>query len=344
MQLGRYFPDDDDKPVLDVLVEIRRYEPAPSLEDPTQASNLRRLSEQELLAKMKATMRGLAKLLEESSFEANEPPTETDNTPRTISAFQCLGFLDNEESCQMDFLFKLPRGVSPASVPGLKSLARYIETFEEPRKMSPLEQRLALARGLCQTALNLHECGWIHKSIRSRNIILVPHDRSNLTTIEGPSSDEYHKFVLYLKGFEFSRPDDDISLLKANHEPEINLYRHPERQNAPTEKFNKEHDIYAVGVVLLEIGLWKTVTSTFKARIDRFWKGKRTMEPETVKDELLKLARMCLPMEMGTKYSQAVQKCLSGDFGIGDDDKQRTKLALAFRHQVLDLIEAGSQL
>ena len=344
LQLGRYFPDDDDKPVLDVLVEIRRYEPAPSLEDPKQASKLQRLGEQERLAKVKATMRGLAKLLEESSFEANEPPAEVDNTPRTISAFQCLGFLDNEENCQMDFLFKLPRGVSSAAVPGLKSLARYIETFAPPRKMSPMEQRFALARDLCQTALNLHECGWIHKSIRSRNIILVPHDRSDLATIEGPSSDEYHKFVLYLKGFEFSRPDDDTSLLKANYEPEINLYRHPERQNAPTEKFNKEHDIYAVGVVLLEIGLWKTVTSIYKTRIDGYWEDPRTMEPEMVKDELLKLARKYLPMEMGTKYSQAVQKCLSGGFGIGNDDKQRTKLALAFRHQVLDLIEAGSQL
>ena len=344
LQLGRYFPDDDDKPASDVLVETRRYEVAPSLEDPKQADSLRLLGEQGRLANMRATMLGLAKLLEESSFEVDEPPAEIDSTPRTISAFQCLGILENEENCQMDFLFKLPRGVSPASVRDLKSLARYIESFESPWRMSPLEQRFALARDLCQTVLNLHECGWIHKSIRSRNIILVPHDRSNVTGTGGPPSDGHHKFVLYLKGFEFSRPESNSSSLKANYDPEVNLYRHPERQNAPTEKFNKEHDIYAVGVVLLEIGLWKTVTHTFKAWIDQVWKGKSTMEPKKVKDELLKLARKYLAMEMGTKYSQAVQKCLSGDFGIADDDKQRTKLALAFRHQVLDLLEAGSQL
>ena len=68
------------------------------------------------------------------------------------------------------------------------------------------------------------------------------------------------------------------------------------------------------------------------------------MEPEDVRKELLKLARQYLPMEMGTKYCQAVQTCLSGDFGILHDDKQRTNLALEFRHQVLDLVDAGSQL
>ena len=33
-----------------------------------------------------------------------------------------------------------------------------------------------------------------------------------------------------------------------------NVYRHPHRQQSPTEVFNKIHDIYALGVVLLEIG------------------------------------------------------------------------------------------
>lgn len=340
LKLGHYFPDED-KPASDVFVEFRRYERAPRLEGSDEANKPQVLEQQKYLAKVKATMRGLAKLLQESSFEVDEPHSEINTTPRTINAFRCLGFLDDEDSCRMAFLFRLPRGVSPASVRGLKSLALYIETFDLPLKMSPLEQRFALARGLCQTVLNLHECGWIHKDIRSRNIILVPQD---LITVDGPSSNEDYKFVLYLKGFEFSRPEQGKSSLKANFDPNIILYRHPERQGAPTHYFDKEHDIYAVGVVLLEIGLWRTVTSTFKSRIDRVLQGNLNMEPENIRDELLKLARKYLPMEMGTKYCQAVQKCLSGDFGILNDDKQRTNLALAFRHQVLDHIDAGSQL
>ena len=340
LQLGRYFPDEEEL-ASDVYVEFRRYERAPRLEGSDEANKPQILEQHQYLAKVKATMRGLAKLLQESSFEIDEPHGEINITPRTINAFRCLGFLDDEDSCRMAFLFKLPRGLSPASVPGLKSLARYIETFEPPLKPSPLEQRFALARDLCQTILNLHECGWVHKDIRSRNIILVPQD---LITTENPSSNEDRKFVLYLKGFEFSRPEQGRSSLKANFDPNIILYRHPERQGAPTKYFDKEHDIYAVGVVLLEIGLWRTVTSVFKKRIDRVLQGKPKMEPEDVRKELLKLARKHLPTEMGTKYCQAVQTCLSGDFGILHDDKQRTNLALEFRHQVLDLVDAGSQL
>ena len=341
LQLGRYYPDED-KPATDVLVEFRRYERAPRLEASGASANKQQiLEQQQYLAKVKATMRGLAKLLQESSFEVDEVHGEINVTPRTINAFRCLGFLDDEDSCRMAFLFKLPRGVSTASVPGLKSLARYIETIGPPRKMSPLEQRFSLARDLCQTVLNLHECGWIHKDIRSRNIILVPQD---LITVDNPSSNEDRKFVLYLKGFEFSRPEQGRSSQKANFDPNIILYRHPERQGAPTKYFDKEHDIYAVGVVLLEIGLWRTVTSLFKERIDRVLQGKLNMERENVRKDLLKLAREYLPMEMGTKYCQAVQTCLSGDFGILHDDKQRTNLALEFRHQVLDLVDAGSQL
>ncbi len=340
LQLGRYFPDEEEV-ASNVYVEFRRYEQAPRLEGSDEANKPQVLEQQQYLAKVKATMRGLAKLLQESSFEVDEPHGEINITPRTINAFRCLGFLDDEDSCRMAFLFKLPRGVSPASVPGLKSLARYIETFEPPLKLSPLEQRFALARDLCQTILNLHECGWLHKDIRSRNIILVP---QGLITAENPSSNEDRKFVLYLKGFEFSRPEQGRSSLKANFDPNVILYRHPERQGAPTKYFDKEHDIYAVGVVLLEIGLWRTVTSLFKKRIDRVLQGKANMEPEDVRKELLKLAREYLPIEMGTKYCQAVQTCLSGDFGILHDDKQRTNLALEFRHQVLDLVDAGSQL
>ena len=340
LQLGYYYPNDNE-PTSDVLVEYRGYDRAPRLEASNEANKGQVLQQQGYLAKVKATMRGLARLLQESSSEVNLSSTEIGTTPRSISAFQCLGFLDDEERNRMAFLFKLPRGVSPKSVPGLKSLAGYIETFKPPLKMSPLEQRFTLARDLCQTVRNIHECGWIHKDIRSRNIILVPQEQ---TSTNSTSSDEGHKFALYLKGFEFSRPEQGRSSLKANFDSKINVYRHPKRQGAPVERFDQEHDIYAVGVVLLEIGLWKTVTSIFERHIQRALRGESVIEPEDIKDELLKLARKYLPMEMGTKYCQAVQKCLSGDFGILRDDEQRTNLALAFRHQVLDLIDAGSQI
>ena len=96
--------------------------------------------------------------------------------------------------------------------------------------------------------------------------------------------------------------------------------------------------------MLLEIGLWKTVTNVFESRIARARLGESFLNPIEIRVKLLGLAPEDLPMEMGTRYAQAVPKYLSGEFGILEDDKKQTNLALAFRHQVLDLLVAGSEL
>lgn len=207
--------------------------------------------------------------------------------------------------------------------------------------MSPLEQRFALAYSFCQTVLNLHDCGWVHKSIRSRNVILVPAitDKTEDTPIG-----DCLVFRHYLKGFEFSRPDHWRSSGISQFDPNTNLYRRPNRQDVPTKLSTKEHDLYAVGVVLLDICLWKTVTNVFESRIAKARLHESFLNPIEIRVKLLGLARKHLPIEMGTRYAQAVQKRLSGEFGIFEDDKKQTNLALAFRHQFLDLLVAGSEL
>jgi hypothetical protein len=55
-------------------------------------------------------------------------------------------------------------------------------------------------------------------------------------------------------GFEFSRPEFDFSSGRPDKDPARNVYRHPARQGKPDKPFAKIHDIYALGVVLLEIG------------------------------------------------------------------------------------------
>jgi hypothetical protein len=58
----------------------------------------------------------------------------------------------------------------------------------------------------------------------------------------------------WVMGFEFSRPEFDFSFGRPDKDPARNVYRHPERQGKPNKPFAKIHDIYALGVVLLEIG------------------------------------------------------------------------------------------
>jgi hypothetical protein len=72
-----------------------------------------------------------------------------------------------------------------------------------------------------------------------------------------------------LTGWGLARPADGDTLQLANYEIIPNLYRHPKRQGQPTISFRNEHDVYALGVVLIEIGLWQTVDQIFVTEIQK---------------------------------------------------------------------------
>lgn len=119
-------------------------------------------------------------------------------------------------------------------------------------------------------------------------------------------------------------------------EPEPNLYRHPERQGKPTRQFQRRHDIYALGVVLLEIGLWATMSRVMQSKIREAETTGRLPRAKKVTADLVALAQQGLPREMGHGYSQAVVTCLTADFAGGD-----TVLAMEFQ-KVVDVLKQGT--
>lgn len=102
------------------------------------------------------------------------------------------------------------------------------------------------------------------------------------------------------------------------------------------EMFKKIHDIYALGVVLLEIGLWEPAVKLEKNMFSR------ASNPHAVQAQLIKHAQRRLESRVGRKYKEVVLKCLTGDFGIEDDTKEDLKLQQAFRYQVVDVIEMAA--
>ncbi|KAK0703956.1 hypothetical protein B0T26DRAFT_757452 [Lasiosphaeria miniovina] len=97
---------------------------------------------------------------------------------------------------------------------------------------------------------------YLHKSFRSDNILTFCKDSTDLGS---------HKFVI--TGFDLSRPDvtDEFSE-RPQSELGNDLYRHPEDiRNAEAEGlYRKEYDIYGLGVVLIEVALWKPVLSLLR--------------------------------------------------------------------------------
>lgn len=78
-------------------------------------------------------------------------------------------------------------------------------------------------------------------------------------------------------------------------------------------RYENKHDIYSLGVVLLEIGLWKGL-SDFNDR-----KNKHEVYS---REELLRIAKSTLPFAMGRTYWGVVNRCLGG----GKEDEEIPKV------------------
>tara|TARA_R110002003_G_scaffold290_4_gene18562 strand:- start:11031 stop:11540 length:510 start_codon:yes stop_codon:yes gene_type:complete len=120
----------------------------------------------------------------------------------------------------------------------------------------------------------------------------------------------------YLTNFEYSRSTTGNTNWTYDDNAEKNLYRHPDRQRPPSISFNNLHDLWALGVVLLEIGLWETAAS-----IQHDGVLKRALsipvDPPALKDIYLDRVTQDLAHSMGPAYAQAVKTCLLGNFGCG---------------------------
>ena len=155
-----------------------------------------------------------------------------------------------------------------------------------------LEDRYKIAYALGLSIAILHTADWLHKSIRSHNVLFATY--GDRIAWQRP----------YLVGFEFSRPDKpDESSEKPEQSARFNLYRHPLSRGSPTEAFRKTFDIYSFGVLLLEIGMWRSAW--------KWWKdGLGATDFQKV---MIDLATGKLAHFMGVEYRDATLKCLNGD-------------------------------
>jgi hypothetical protein len=234
-------------------------------------------------------------------------------------------------SPRLAFIFDLPTGLVPKPI----TLLEAIEDKDGNEIRPTLGERFKMARSLAETLFQFHSVGWLHKSIRSENILLF---RDQLThTIIYPHP--------YLVGFEFSRDVTDSSTVERDRLLERNIYRHPDRQgppeDAPGNRFNILHDIYALGVVLLEVGLWRPVMGYEEWRDCRGADERKSMLEEHAEERL--------PHYMGRRYTNAVSACLKGEIadeigGEPSNDVEREKVLLAFWEKVVGETESGIHL
>jgi hypothetical protein len=193
---------------------------------------------------------------------------------------------------------------------------------DHPLPKPSLGERFRISAELAATVSGIHGFGWVHKGISSRSIIMS----------SGKNGDGR---IPHLIGWCYARQQNGETL-KVNpvEDRASDLYRHPKRQGHPSDRFTIRHDIYSLGVVLLEVALWETA--------DELCKG--VDHPIKIRETLLQRTRDTVPWLMGERYAEAVRRCLEGDFDIPGDHNREALLGLAFRDLVVDVIAAGRAL
>ena len=200
----------------------------------------------------------------------------------------------------------------------------------------PLNDWFDLARQLARSVFFIHTAKFVHKNIRPETILCFQGGRSSLGKP-------------FLVGFEKFRLDQGATHQFGDDAWERNLYRHPQRQGLhPEESYVMQHDIYSLGVVLLEIGLrtsfvdfrndqkYSPSESCATSLLEPSVQGSTGDEIETtpcntfgIKENLIQLAESELPSTMGFKFTQVVISCLTcldndneyfGDIELQDKD------------------------
>lgn len=285
----------------------------------------------------------------------------------------CFGFLKDPRSGRYAYLFEPPSFAPPGSMNSATSqgntnpafsMKSLDQLFSLPMLRPSLNQRLKIATDLTETVLQLHTAGWLHKCIRPDNVLFFASSAKAWDSInEVPS--------VYLSGYEYARADNP---LESTEDPSMlrhaRLYRHPLSLGQGRASFTKRFDLYSLGCVLLEIGLWAPLQTILllwlrhesgnvqdrRARICvesalepqddaeyHFMFGeKQRLFDETGRGSIFAE----LEFNMGAAYTQAVMWCLEVGpdvtHGVDDEDFDDSldiqENTLAIFHQLLEVV------
>ncbi|KAH8647084.1 prion-inhibition and propagation-domain-containing protein [Tricladium varicosporioides] len=164
---------------------------------------------------------------------------------KSFRSLPCMGYYPMESNGRHGVVYGTPDNSVDWTFKSLRDL------ILEQRLVS-LRRRLAISRAIAETILQLHTAGWMHKSLRSSNIIfLAP---------RGSGSQEFLKSEPYLVSYDYARPDMAEAAKAFTQMPETtsdeDLYRHPQARGANRETYQKRFDMYALACVLVELVSW----------------------------------------------------------------------------------------
>jgi hypothetical protein len=224
----------------------------------------------------------------------------------------CLGYFEDPKQPRFGLVFELPSFVYSGPSDSHKTLEELrpvtllsvLQTGSRSLHNSnsatpPLEDRFRLAFTLARTFSKVHAESFVHKDVNSSNILVFRKNRplrssSNSRALQyALRSPVICSFDLFSE-YDIEPPHTTMS--------SPNIYRHPEDPKFTGEKtkeYGPQFDLYGLGLVLLEVGLWLPLSDLWKARYSLVEFKQRVEE-----NYIRRLASKC-----GTAYMQVVRDC-----------------------------------
>jgi hypothetical protein len=223
----------------------------------------------------------------------------------SFRVLDCVGYFEDNLDTRFGLTFRLPSDYDGQTGPVPLSLFQAIAAY--PNDIPYLGERFRLAYLLAESVHALLAGKWLHKNISSHNILLL--QKRSPTMSNGSQGRELSLENPYFAGFASARPDiasEDSS--RSAVKDYIKLYCHPDIQGPGgglVAGYRSLYDIYSLGTVLIEIGLWRSLAR---------WAPSNLTSNMDFKQILLDNVVPCLGASMGENYMNAVQKCLEGSF------------------------------
>jgi Prion-inhibition and propagation len=259
----------------------------------------------------------------------------------------CRGLIKDETNSRIGMIFSFPTPRHPSSTLTYGTLQDFIRQRSTPA----VGRRFHIAKDLSMAVCYLQSVHWLHKLIRSDNVIYF-NEKDVSDPVNGMGaqpqdmaheSKDFPSFSLV--AFDLSRPDhpsestESISVSTSGYKSRrrnMVLYSHPDwlTKNSANEhqRFRPEFDVYSLGLILLEVGLWRTLHHLReRTGTDHDFRVKAREE-------------YCneLKAKMGDIYWDAARRCLNNDFDLVDaphGTEEGTAFQLAFERQVISQLE-----
>lgn len=231
--------------------------------------------------------------------------------PMTFGILACRGLVKvkapNGKLSKLEMVFDVPKELKNP-----RSLRNLLISLNLGHGRHPINARIQLAKRLARTVFFVHSADFVHKNFRPETIILFDHcdkpdDQSLAREIGFP----------FLVGYQKIRLANGPTAYLGDSAWEQNIYRHPSRQGEfPEQAYVMQHDIYSLGVCLLEIALWKSFvlvdaygqTALKSAESERVLKD--TRNASEVKERLIQMAQDMIPTNLGNRYAEVTISCL----------------------------------